>query len=201
MPIAGSSAGAPPMGMPPTPPPPASTSLVAAVSMGSLGGMGGMNMGGVGDDGGGVCFDFTKGRCMRGDGCRFSHDLALASSALAASKGGVCFDFTKGVCNRGDTCRFSHELPAAGTQVKSSGVCFDFTRGMCTRGDSCRFSHDMNAVGDHRATPLSLTPHLSCSCSQHACGIVARILSQLIVYKPCLTQLNHVRNRAPLQGA
>jgi hypothetical protein len=51
-----------------------------------------------------------------GDGCRFSHDLALASSALAASKGGVCFDFTKGVCNRGETCRFSHELPAAGTQ-------------------------------------------------------------------------------------
>ena len=162
VPMAGSSApGAPLMGMPPmgTPPPPASTSLVAAVSMGSLGGMGGMNMGGgVGDDGGGVCFDFTKGRCMRGDGCRFSHDLALASSALAASKGGVCFDYTKGVCNRGDTCRFSHELPVAGTQVKSSGVCFDFTRGMCTRGESCRFSHDMNAVGDPPGYPYGHGP-------------------------------------------
>jgi hypothetical protein len=63
-------AGMPPLGMPGMPPPPpppplppaSATSLVAAVSLGSLGAAAAMS--GM-DDGGGVCFDFTKGRCMR----------------------------------------------------------------------------------------------------------------------------------------
>ncbi|KAK3267335.1 hypothetical protein CYMTET_24100, partial [Cymbomonas tetramitiformis] len=101
-------------------------------------------------DGGGVCFDFTKGKCTRGEGCRFSHDLSLAS-APAQSKGGICFDFTKGQCNRGETCRFSHDMPTSAPVVKNAGICFDFTRGVCMRGEMCRFSHDMNVARTSQA--------------------------------------------------
>jgi hypothetical protein len=58
-----------------------------------------------------VCFDFTKGRCARGELCRYSHDPALIAAANSRERG-LCFDFLKGVCARGALCRFSHDLSA-----------------------------------------------------------------------------------------
>jgi hypothetical protein len=58
-----------------------------------------------------VCFDFTKGRCTRGELCRYSHDPALIAAANSRERG-LCFDFLKGVCARGALCRFSHDLSA-----------------------------------------------------------------------------------------
>merc|ERR1719148_2844 len=52
------------------------------MGMGGMGGMGmggggfGGGMGGMGGGGGGgrgICFDFQKGQCTRGEACRFSH--------------------------------------------------------------------------------------------------------------------------------
>lgn len=34
-----------------------------------------------------ICFDFTKGMCMRGDKCKFSHDLATIVQFNSKEKG------------------------------------------------------------------------------------------------------------------
>lgn len=95
----------------------------------------------------GVCFDFTKGKCHRGAGCKFSHDMENMQPA-STSNGGICFDYIHGQCNRGDACRFSHDLQAISQESREErGICFDFTRGTCTRGELCRFSHNINVVG------------------------------------------------------
>lgn len=95
----------------------------------------------------GVCFDFTKGKCHRGAGCKFSHDMENMQPA-STSNGGICFDYIHGQCNRGDACRFSHDLQAISQESREErGICFDFTRGTCTRGELCRFSHNIDVVG------------------------------------------------------
>ena len=125
------------MGMVPPPGPP---------SFGYGGGGGGYGGGGYAGGGGqrprGVCFDFQKGQCDRGDACRFSHMLGGGGGG----GGGVCFDFQKGQCDRGDACRFSHMLGGGGGggvdfPRRSTGPCHAFMRGDCDRGDSCRFQH------------------------------------------------------------
>ena len=55
-----------------------------------------------------ICFDFTRGTCHRGDGCRFSHNLPPGGVIPPRPKtAGVCFDYTKGICNRGCVSRRS----------------------------------------------------------------------------------------------
>lgn len=55
-----------------------------------------------------ICFDFTRGSCRRGDGCRFSHNLPPGGVIPPRPKtAGVCFDYTKGICNRGCVSRRS----------------------------------------------------------------------------------------------
>ena len=55
-----------------------------------------------------ICFDFTRGTCHRGDGCRFSHNLPPGGVIPPRPKtAGVCFDYTKGICNRGYVSRGS----------------------------------------------------------------------------------------------
>ena len=55
-----------------------------------------------------ICFDFTRGTCRRGDGCRFSHNLPPGGVIPPRPKtAGVCFDYTKGICNRGYVSRCS----------------------------------------------------------------------------------------------
>ena len=54
----------------------------------------------------GVCFDFQKVSCTRGEACRFEHIVdAVATKRVK----GVCRDFQKGSCKRGDKCIYSHD--------------------------------------------------------------------------------------------
>lgn len=115
-----------------------------------------------------ICFDFTKGQCRRGEGCKFSHDVGYIIRVNSQEKG-ICFDFLKGACRRGVLCRFSHDLNnlkpmlnrrdqeegvgkqdiigrVHGAGKKKSSICYDFVKNSCTKGDSCRYSHDYSAL-------------------------------------------------------
>ena len=56
----------------------------------------------------GVCFNFQKGICNRGEKCRFRHEVEAVKRAKI-----VCRDFQNGVCKRGEKCSFVHEAKAA----------------------------------------------------------------------------------------
>eukprot|EP01032_Pedospumella_encystans_P013287 gene13287-15306_t len=84
----------------------------------------------------GICFNFRRGACDRGNSCRFSHDL---DSEQPAS--GVCHAFQKGHCDKGDLCVFRHLAP---------GACYNYARGACDRGDNCSYRHD-GPVAPHEA--------------------------------------------------
>ena len=86
---------------------------------------GGFRGGGGGGGGGGyggnrprgVCYDWQKGECDRGNACRFAHSEDTQEFSNTNEGGGnpnfgrsrgVCFDWQKGACERGDNCRFTH---------------------------------------------------------------------------------------------
>jgi hypothetical protein len=79
-----------------------------------IGGHGGMlSMGGIGSMGmmgGGaqLCNDFLKGKCIRGVGCKFSHDASSMVGGNGNSAKPICMDFQRGACARGASCIFSH---------------------------------------------------------------------------------------------
>jgi hypothetical protein len=52
----------------------------------------------------GVCFNFAKESCVRGDSFHFKHESASAASSPAA-----CRDFSKGKCAYGDMFKFKHD--------------------------------------------------------------------------------------------
>lgn len=123
-----------------------------------------------------ICFDFTKGQCRRGEGCKFSHDVGYIIRVNSQEKG-ICFDFLKGTCRRGVLCRFSHDLnnlkpmidrdqdqtggkrDVIGTKIgagkKKPPICYDFVKNNCIKGDNCRYSHDYTALYNqvHRKKP------------------------------------------------
>jgi hypothetical protein len=37
-----------------------------------------------------ICFDFTKGQCLRGDKCKYSHDLDTIVTFNSKEKGDYC---------------------------------------------------------------------------------------------------------------
>ncbi|CAG9463775.1 unnamed protein product [Pedinophyceae sp. YPF-701] len=111
-----------------------------------------------------ICFDFCKGHCRRGAGCKFSHDMG-SIIAINCQEGRICYDFVRGQCLRGALCRYSHDTAVLATHnlVKSQSgaehdpsqphICFEFLQGTCDRGDSCRYSHNVNvARSDGRRT-------------------------------------------------
>eukprot|EP01034_Spumella_vulgaris_P035047 gene35047-43215_t len=53
--------------------------------------------GGGGGGGGGPCYDFQRGQCSRGDGCRFSHEAAPSGGGGGGGyRGGGGGDFRSG---------------------------------------------------------------------------------------------------------
>ncbi|KAI3847195.1 hypothetical protein MKX03_033302 [Papaver bracteatum] len=74
------------------------------------------------------CEFYLKGRCQKGDSCKFSHDTT------PLTKSQPCKFLPLQQCLKGDDCPFDHEL--------SKYPCNNFaTNGSCFRGDKCLFSH------------------------------------------------------------
>ena len=143
-----------------------------------------------------ICFDFTKGQCRRGAGCKFSHDVAHIIRVNSQEKG-ICFDFLKGTCARGVMCRFSHDLNNLKEQGGVAGggvnvvhpkrptnvpICYDFVKNKCTKGDACRYSHDYSNImsrvsGNRRGNGNrggSVTPSRGGMMQSHVIGAVSR---------------------------
>ena len=65
-----------------------------------------------------ICYDFQKGKCTRGDKCKYLHKARSQSPKTdKPNKGGkkinaVCTFWKKGKCTRGDKCRFLHCEPS-----------------------------------------------------------------------------------------
>lgn len=117
-----------------------------------------------------ICFDFTKGQCSRGDGCKYSHDVNYIIEVNSQEKG-ICFDYLKGTCSRGMMCRFSHDLnnlkpllvsQARGEYIgqgkKKGPICYDFVKNKCSKGSDCKYSHDYTALFQqiHKKRPSSV---------------------------------------------
>ena len=78
----------------------------------------------------GICFDFQKGKCTRGDNCKYRHEK-VKGGEKGKGKGGksrspsrtrslspgsrqeICKFFAAGTCRRGKDCAFKHVKPAA----------------------------------------------------------------------------------------
>lgn len=63
----------------------------------------------------GICYNFQRGECDRGNSCRYLHDKQGERSGGTErygggrSRRGVCYSFQRGECNRGDSCRYAHD--------------------------------------------------------------------------------------------
>ncbi|CAA7402908.1 unnamed protein product [Spirodela intermedia] len=77
-----------------------------------------------------LCSFYQKGRCQKGDLCKFSHDM------IPDTKSMPCTFFARGTCLKGDNCPFDHEL--------SKYPCHNYaSEGRCNRGENCLFSHKL----------------------------------------------------------
>lgn len=93
-----------------------------------------------------ICYDFTKGMCVRGSQCRYSHDIEHIAKVNQNTNRGICFEHLKGSCLRGKLCKFHHDLYKVTENPtrridNGSRICFDFVKGACARGESCPYSH------------------------------------------------------------
>eukprot|EP01126_Amoeba_proteus_P055163 TRINITY_DN682_c0_g1_i22.p1 TRINITY_DN682_c0_g1~~TRINITY_DN682_c0_g1_i22.p1 ORF type:complete len:315 (-),score=26.40 TRINITY_DN682_c0_g1_i22:410-1354(-) len=110
-----------------------------------------------------ACRDFIKGRCTKGENCKFAHveNHAAIPPGVLYHVLTRCGDFTKGVCSR-TTCKYAHisnwttldkkyqerfSASKAGPP-NFSRYCQDFRRGSCSRGETCKFSHDIELCRD-----------------------------------------------------
>ncbi|XP_010242241.1 PREDICTED: uncharacterized protein LOC104586647 [Nelumbo nucifera] len=99
------------------------------------------------------CNHYLKGRCQKGDLCRFSHDI------IPLTKSQPCSYFARNSCLKGDECPFDHEL--------SKYPCNNYvSKGSCIRGDKCMFSHkvppkevlSLSKVDKTQSEPTHLPP-------------------------------------------
>lgn len=110
----------------------------------------------------GICRDFERGVCNRGNRCKFIHPDGINQPD---QKLPICKDFQNKGCDR-SKCKFLHitqdeeagyntsgllpehgghpeqvQKMGYGKAVMSQDVCKDFLNNICQRGRSCRFRH------------------------------------------------------------
>lgn len=116
-----------------------------------------------------ICQNFEKGKCKRGDGCRFRHMSPGAPEVNAeetihvpqkvvapVNEIAICRNYSNGNCFRGNSCRFLH-VDASGEskivqpvstasseyQTRFRNICYNWQNTQsCARGDACTFMHD-----------------------------------------------------------
>eukprot|EP00914_Ancora_sagittata_P024067 GHVO01047881.1.p1 GENE.GHVO01047881.1~~GHVO01047881.1.p1 ORF type:complete len:576 (+),score=35.85 GHVO01047881.1:103-1830(+) len=101
-----------------------------------------------------MCPWFFKGRCERGDTCRFAHSQQELRTLPDLEKTSLCPTVSKGLKCTSSDCRYAHtvaELRATDDLYKTS-LCFMWMRGHCDAGEFCRHAH-----GNHelRTVPSS----------------------------------------------
>nr|XP_057914850.1 zinc finger CCCH domain-containing protein 6 isoform X2 [Doryrhamphus excisus] len=75
-----------------------------------------------------ICKYFLEGRCIKGEQCKFEHELVIPDK-----KKELCKFYLQGYCSKGDHCIYMHnEYPCK----------FFHTGAKCYQGDNCKFSHD-----------------------------------------------------------
>ncbi|XP_026165944.1 zinc finger CCCH domain-containing protein 6 isoform X2 [Mastacembelus armatus] len=75
-----------------------------------------------------ICKYFLEGRCIKGEQCKFEHDLVVPDK-----KKELCKFYLQGYCSKGDNCIYMHnEYPCK----------FFHTGAKCYQGDNCKFSHE-----------------------------------------------------------
>ena len=58
----------------------------------------------------GICYDFQRGKCNRGDKCKYLHKTR-SPSPQPRKINKPCMFWKKGKCNKGDKCLFRHDGP------------------------------------------------------------------------------------------
>ncbi|XP_058508171.1 zinc finger CCCH domain-containing protein 6 isoform X2 [Solea solea] len=75
-----------------------------------------------------ICKYFLEGRCIKGEQCKFEHELVALEK-----KRELCKFYLQGYCSKGDNCIYMHnEYPCK----------FFHTGAKCYQGDNCKFSHE-----------------------------------------------------------
>ncbi|XP_077352220.1 zinc finger CCCH domain-containing protein 6 isoform X2 [Festucalex cinctus] len=75
-----------------------------------------------------ICKYFLEGRCIKGEQCKFEHELVIPDK-----KKELCKFYLQGYCSKGDHCIYMHsEYPCK----------FFHTGAKCYQGENCKFSHD-----------------------------------------------------------
>ncbi|XP_062422596.1 zinc finger CCCH domain-containing protein 6 isoform X2 [Pungitius pungitius] len=75
-----------------------------------------------------ICKYFLEGRCIKGEQCKFEHELVIPDK-----KRELCKFYLQGYCSKGDHCIYMHnEYPCK----------FFHTGAKCYQGDNCKFSHE-----------------------------------------------------------
>uniref|UniRef100_A0A8D0H9G6 C3H1-type domain-containing protein n=1 Tax=Sphenodon punctatus TaxID=8508 RepID=A0A8D0H9G6_SPHPU len=84
-----------------------------------------------------ICKYFLKGRCIKGDQCKFDHDAEIEK------KKEICKFYIQGYCTKGENCIYMHNIlrPKLRSLLLLLLLLFYHTGAKCYQGDKCKFSH------------------------------------------------------------
>ena len=105
-------------------------------------------------------FFFRRGKCIKGEKCRYSHEESSRTShnqekiELKDKINVKCRFYERGYCREGKECRFQHKTKEVDTssdnteeereEKKKNIDCFFAKRGKCNKGEDCNYRHPKN---------------------------------------------------------